>query len=298
MSTKKIKKEKIEKTSEDQNKRMRLNMKIMIFTVVAAFVYMMGYFSFTIMSNSSKWLSSVYNNKISVAKNSITPGDILDRNGTVLATTKSGKRVYSGTLETRLANSHTVGDGSGAVASGAETLFSMELLGLDDNNSISIITQIRANEKKRGNDVALTIDSKLNQYIYDAMGNNKGAVVLMNYKTGEVYSLVSKPGFDASNIAKYLSEDEDYVGNSELVNRATLGRYAPGSIFKIITTAAALRYLDDAETKTYNCTGSVIIGGVKVSDYDGEKHGTIALAQALTHSCNSFFGLLISGYRK
>ena len=274
--------------TEDKNKRMRLNMKIMLFTVVAAYVFMMGYFAYSITSNSTKWLASSYNNKIAVAKHSITPGDILDRNGVVLATTKDGDRVYNGTLTARLANSHVVGDSGGAVGSGAETLFSMQLLGLDYNNSVSIITQIRANQNKTGNNVTLTTDSKLNTYIYEQLGDYKGAVVILNYKTGEVYALVSKPGFDANNISQYLTDD-DTDASAELVNRATLGRYVPGSVFKIITTAASLRYVQGAETKTYNCVGSLIIGGVKVTDYDGEKHGTLTLAQAFTVSCNSTF---------
>lgn len=276
----------------DPNKRMRLNMKIMIFTVVAAYVYMMGYFAYTITTNGSRWVASAYNNKLAIAKNSITPGDILDRNGVVLATTdEDGDRVYEGSEDFRLANSHAVGDSSGAVASGAETLFSMDLLGLDDNNSISILTQIRENADKKGDNVTLTIDSKLNQYIYDAMGNYNGAVVLMNYKTGEVYALVSKPGFDANNIAKYLTDDDTSdSGGSQLVNRATLGRYTPGSVFKIITASAAVRYLSNADTITYSGANNIIIGGVKVTNYGGEAFGSLDLLQAFTHSCNTFFG--------
>jgi len=276
----------------DPNKRMRLNMKIMIFTIVAAYLYMMGYFAYTITLNGSKWLASSYNNKIAIAKNSITPGNILDRNGVVLATTdKDGDRVYEGSEEFRLANSHAIGDSSGAVASGAETLFSMDLLGLDYNNSVSIITQIRENEDKRGNDVTLTIDSKLNQYIYEAMGNYSGAVVLMNYKTGEVYALVSKPGFDANNISKYLTDDESSDSSgSQLVNRATLGRYTPGSVFKIITATAALRYVSNVDTITYSGANNIIIGGVKVTNYGGEAFGSLDLAEAFAESCNTFFG--------
>lgn len=287
-----VKKKNKTAASDEKNKKMRFNMKVMIFTVVAAYVFMMGYFAYTITTNSTKWLASAYNNRVAVAKKSITPGDILDRNGVVLATSKDGKRTYSGTLEARLANSHVVGDNSGAVASGAETLFSMQLYGLDYNNSISIITQIRANQDKKGDNVTLTIDSKLNTYLYDALGNYRGAVVLLNYKTGEVYALVSKPGFDPSNISQYLSDEDDDDGSSELVNRATLGRYTPGSVFKIITTSAALRYFDDFDTRTYNCTGSLVLGGVKISDYDGEKHGTVNILQAFTHSCNSAYALI------
>ena len=66
------------------------------------------------------------------------------------------------------------------------------------------------------------------------MDGKKGAVALINYKTGEVLALYSAPGFDPANVSDYL------VGaDSELVNRATNGKYPPGSIFKIVTVAAS-----------------------------------------------------------
>ena len=88
------------------------------------------------------------------------------------------------------------------------------------------------------------------------MGDRSGAVVVMNYKTGEILASVSTPGFDPKTI-KEPSEDD---AGSQLVNRATMGRYTPGSVFKLVTAAAVLEYKPELASKTYTCTGEVDYG--------------------------------------
>lgn len=115
----------------------------------------------------------------------------------------------------------------------------------------------------------------------------------MNPITGEVYAMVSLPDFNPSTLKENwnnIVEDE----NSPLLNRATSGLYTPGSTFKVITTIAAIETTDlDRE---YECTGSTIIDGYELKDYNGKAHGKLNLEDALVKSCNTYFaekGVLI-----
>lgn len=82
-----------------------------------------------------------------------------------------------------------------------------------------------------GNDVHLTLNIDYQQAAYEALGNRKGAVVILNRKTGEVLAMVSRPMFNPNTI------DEDWDNlrvdeNSPLLNRASQGLYPPGSVIK------------------------------------------------------------------
>ncbi len=87
------------------------------------------------------------------------------------------------------------------------------------------------------------------------MGRYDGSVVVLNYKTGEVLAMVSHPMYDPNII---VSEGTDSFAQSALVNRATMGRYTPGSVFKVVTATAGLRYLPDAENHVWEDSGPLI----------------------------------------
>ena len=82
---------------------------------------------------------------------------------------------------------------------------------------------------------------------------------MYNYKTGEILCMVSAPSYDPLNVPKNLEENDRYKG--AYLNRFFSSAFVPGSVFKTVTLTAALENLPDAETRTWNCTGSVQIGG-------------------------------------
>ena len=124
----------------------------------------------------------------------------------------------------------------------------------------------------------------------------------MEADTGKILSMVSKPDFDPNSLSSnwdYLNSDEE---NSPLLNRATSGSYAPGSVFKIVTTLAYMRQNSDYSSYSYDCYGSITEGDVTIRCFDSTVHGLQDLRQAFANSCNSAFsniglGLDISGYR-
>ncbi|MCX7773348.1 MAG: penicillin-binding transpeptidase domain-containing protein, partial [Clostridia bacterium] len=98
--------------------------------------------------------------------------------------------------------------------------------------------------------VKLTLDYHMQQIVEESMDRmvDKGAVVILDILTGDILAMASRPSFDPSNINPSLTDQ-----NQPLYNRA-LGAYTPGSIFKIVTAAAALEK-DISPDQTYNCPG-------------------------------------------
>jgi peptidoglycan glycosyltransferase len=116
----------------------------------------------------------------------------------------------------------------------------------------------------RGNDVVLTIDSRIQAAAAAALGDRAGAVVALDPRTGAVLAMVSRPGFDPGAIDEQgaaLIKD----GSNPLLNRATQGQYPPGSTFKTVTAAAALdsgRYMANAQFK---CPSGYVVEGFVIA---------------------------------
>ncbi|MDQ4041248.1 MAG: penicillin-binding transpeptidase domain-containing protein [Actinomycetota bacterium] len=149
----------------------------------------------------------------------------------------------------------------------------------------SIFDQL-AGEREVGDDVVTTLDADAQRAAIDALGGQKGAVVALDPHSGAVKVMASYPQFDPNDIPQTLgrlNRDPD----SPLLNRATQGRYAPGSTFKVVTAAAALdsgRYSPDS---TVDGSSPKEISGVPLFNAGGANFGSVTLTQALTQSVNT-----------
>ena len=199
---------------------------------------------------------------------------ITDRNGATLATMGGGGRYYCDDTDTRIACYHVLGDYAGNVGTGALQQYKKELSGF---NLISGI------EHREDEALPLTIDADLNKTAYNALAGRKGAVIVSNYKTGEIICMVSSPSIDPLNVPKELPD-------GAYINRAISATFTPGSVFKLITLTAALDTMDDINTKTFQCNGSVDVKGVRVKCTG--THGNQTIEQALANSCNCAFAEL------
>lgn len=262
---------------------IKLNIRISLGVFVVLFVILVGYLGFSVTEYGQTWFSMPYNPRIATAGENVQAGTIYDRNGEKLAWTEDGERRYAQDQDTREAVAHTVGDTKGKTV-GAETYYARYLYGYD-KNVLERLNLAAAGEDLSGSDVALTIDSELCRYIYRNMEFD-GAVVVLDYRTGEVLASVSKPSFDPENIA---DEEDEAEEGSEYVNRATMGKYPPGSTMKIITASAAIEQGLDF---SYDCTGIEIIEGQDITDAKEGGHGQVDLESAFVKSCNTYFGLL------
>ncbi|MEV6752101.1 penicillin-binding protein 2 [Streptomyces sp. NPDC051214] len=120
-----------------------------------------------------------------------------------------------------------------------------------------------------------------------------GAVVVMENKTGRVVSMASNPTYDPNAWVGGIS-GKDYTqltgkkSNYPLLNRAIQGQAAPGSIFKVIPTTAAVNAGYDFNGR-YPCPSSYSIGGQTFKNFESQGHGSITLGQALEVSCDTVF---------
>ncbi|MGN0586545.1 MAG: peptidoglycan D,D-transpeptidase FtsI family protein [Oscillospiraceae bacterium] len=133
--------------------------------------------------------------------------------------------------------------------------------------------------------VITTIDAGIQKICESAVeksGCESGAVIVMDVKSGEIRACVSFPQFNPENPAENL-EDE----NSPFVNKA-FSAYTVGSIFKLVTSAAALECGISPEY-TYNCDGSIDVDGQIFNCHKWGGHGEIDMYQAVEYSCNPYF---------
>ena len=272
-------------------KQQRLRFRVLAFVVIGLLVLAAGYGMYSVSTYGSRWISSTRNTRYRSAKSSVIPGDIIDRRGVVVATTdENGQRVYQSNILSRSSLVHLLGDDEGNIANGVESFQANYLLGFETSLT-ERVTAFLSGETRRGDNVTITADSRLSTEIVNIFRNTSntkgkcGAVVVMNYKTGEVLALVSLPVYDPTNIT-------DEVRNSSqhpFWNRALQSTMPPGSTFKIITAAAALENLPDAETHVFTCTGATQVLDHVVHDYNMDQHGDVTLARAFRVSCNNAF---------
>ena len=275
-------------------KGLRGNIRALLITFVLMFSILGVYIGYTVFVNGTRWFVSPYNPVLSQQKQNVIPGAILDRNYIVLAQSdEDGERVYNPSETVRRSVANMIGDPYGISATGVELFQAKYLLGFS-GNLFERIYQSISGEKRRGENVVTTLDSELSAYILEEMGRYNGSVVVMNYKTGEILAAVSSPNFDPQTLQRPTEEEDSQSEEEqgELVNRATMGRYTPGSVFKIVTMAAVLEYHPELIDKTYVCTGSVEYETGEVVCSGNAVHGEQTLDEAFAHSCNCVFAQL------
>ncbi len=219
-------------------------------------------------------------------EDNVLRGSILDRNDKVISYSEKkndkNNRYYPyGNLY-----SHVIGYSYRQYGkSGLEKEYNNELLDIEESNALNEIKNLVL-PKSIGNDLKLTIDHNMQEKSKALLQGKKGSIIIMNPSSGEIYSMVSLPDFDASNLDdewKSIIEDE----NSPLLNRPVQGLYEPGSIFKVITSVGMLETF--SLDKNYLCNGTATIDGYTFKDYGNSVHGRIDLKGALTNSCNPYF---------
>ena len=207
-------------------------------------------------------------------------GTITDRSGEVLLNA-TDERTYAEDAAVRKSTIHWLGDRYGYISAPAVTEYAQDMAGFDLLNGLYGYSGI-------GGGAELTISAELQKRALDAMGKKKGTVAVYNYKTGEILCAVTTPNYDPDNVPDIDEGKDKYEGI--YVNRFTQTTYVPGSVFKLVTAAAALDTMDNALEIQFRCDGSYKMSGGKVK-CTGE-HGKIGLKKALQKSCNCYFAQL------
>ena len=202
-----------------------------------------------------------------------TPGGtILDRNGVVLYSSDEDGYSFAEDWSTRVSCYHLLGDPNGNVRTGALRQFRDRLAGYSFLEGAT-----------SGKTISLSVDSALNVTAYSALAGRSGAVMLMDYTTGEVLCMVSSPGDDPENPS---SEPAD----GTYLNKCLSSSFTPGSVFKLVTLAAAIDNIPDLFERSLWCEGEMIVDGALLTCTGS--HGSQTIEQALANSCNCAFGTL------
>jgi peptidoglycan glycosyltransferase len=220
-------------------------------------------------------------------------GRILASDGTVLAQTLHGKRVYP--LGSSLAQ--TVGYVSARYGtSGIEDAYDRALTPPESNGDLGAqLGDLAAalsgkSLVERGADVVTTIDPQIQAELFAQLdAHSRGAGVVLDPRTGAILAIASVPSFDPNALAAtFASLNHD--PQSPLLNRATDGLYPPGSTFKIFTAAAALDAGVVTMDSTFSDPGYLTVGNFTLHNDESEVTGTQDLTGAFALSSNVDFG--------
>ncbi len=202
--------------------------------------------------------------------------------------------------------------------SGLERQYDKELRGkagvtrYEVDNLGRVIGQAEADAAEPGSNLVTSIDSRvqrvaeyeLNEAMKEARKQwdrnthenykaDSGAVVVMEARTGRVVAMASNPSYDPNAWVGGISA-KDYKkltgknSNYPLLNRAIQGQAAPGSIFKVVSTAAAVEAGYEFDGR-YDCSSSYSVGGQVFKNFESANYGPISLGRALEVSCDTVF---------
>ena len=287
----------------EKGRGINREMALVTYLFIILFLIMAGYLIYFVVMDSDTVLNNPNNKRQELMAKRVTKGSILADDGTKLAYTETDEdgndtRIYPyGGLF-----AHVVGRVSPG-RTGIESSESFTMLTSGIHPLVGMVNELRG-VKNPGNNVTTTLNLALSQTASEALGSNKGAVVVMEPDTGKILAMVSKPTYNPENITdrewKRLTADEGE--DSALYNRATQGLYPPGSTFKLYTALAYMRENEKYKKFHYTCTGSIGEGSEKIRCYGGEVHGEVDLTEAFAESCNCAFcdisrGLSVTPWR-
>lgn len=237
------------------------------------------------------------------AARTVARGTILDRDGEVLASNEEGADGELHRTYASRAVSQVVGYASPRFGrAGLELAYDAELSGLA-GDPVSDMFRKFLDDPSDPKDLTTTLSLDLQKAAVAALGDRTGAVVMLDPVTGEVLALASTPTYDASAIADPVTAEATFErlradDDRPLLPRATLGRYVPGSIFKIVTAIAALGSGAVTPETTFEEQPAAEEDGLLVEGFrirDGHHPATGAraldLIEATEVSCNIWYAL-------
>jgi penicillin-binding protein 2 len=182
---------------------------------------------------------------------------------------------------------------------GLEKQYNSILMGTDGLRRVIVnsvgkeVGRLEQQDAIPGKPIKLTIDYDLQVAAEQALNGRKGAVVVLNPRSGEVLAMVSRPTYDPNDFAIRISREEWAKLNSDpdhpLLNRAIQAQLAPGSVFKIIMSTAMLESKALPANYTVFCPGYGTFYGRTFHCWDKKGHGLVDLHKAIVHSCDVFF---------
>lgn len=277
-------------------RRVALVAMLMFALLLANGTYMMIF-------RQSSLAAEPQNRRVRDAEFAQNRGDILAAGKTYIAKTEPAKdrfkyqRVYpDGELYSAVTGFYSYDH----ARSGLESSYNAQLAGTDDSLFVRRLVDLATNKPPQGATIQTTLVPAVQKAAAKALGTQKGAVVALDPKTGAVLAMVTSPGYDPTLIASHDIDAADKAYNrlaaeSErpLANRAAREIYPPGSVFKLVTAAAALEDGQTAATKVKSPNRLKLPGTNTYLPNSTNCGGTeVSITQALKVSCNTAFANL------
>jgi len=274
---------------------------IFCFLLIASLLVSSNYLQ---VVNADSYKSRVYNKRNQLDAYAFPRGKILTADGTVIADS-----VPSGGIQFKYQRTYPLKNDYGNItgykspiygSTDIESSLDKYLQGTDSSESVANFMDTLTGKSKKGGDVQLTLQNNVQQAAIKALGTKNGSVVALDPTTGAILAMYSSPSYDPNPVASNNSDTAapaakalDADKNKPNLNHAIGENYPPGSIFKIVTTAAALesgQFTEDvptgAPTDVLTWPGS----STQLINEDNEQcHGS-DLKTALAQSCNSVYG--------
>lgn len=278
------------KTEEYSVQKANKNILMLTYLVVAVFLGLIVYFSYFLLIQRETVINNTYNARLDSFAERVVRGKILSSDGTVLAETlvdEEGKEIRNypyGPLFAHAVGYSTMGK------TGLEALGNFYML----TSHVNLIEQLfheLSGEKNLGDHIVTTLDVGLQQTASDALGDRRGAVVVMEPDTGKILAMISRPEYNPNTLQEdwaVLTSGENT--SAQLLNRSTQGVYPPGSTFKLVTALEYIReHPSDYQDFRFDCDGYYEQGEYTIKCYHETAHGSQDLALAFANSCNGAF---------
>lgn len=240
----------------------------------------LGFFVAEYAINSEDWVMFEGSPHVYSGTN-IGCGKVVDAEGTLLLD-MSDDRTYADSYDLRRATLHWLGDRYGNIDAPALPAHAAALAGYDFLDGVYSYADAQGTAK-------LTLYGDVQTAALAAMEGRKGTVAVYNYQTGAILCSVTTPSYDPDDEPD-LENDPDGQYEGVYLNRFTQTTYIPGSIFKIVTLAAALEEFPDAREMLFSCSGSLELDGGEITCE--WPHGDQYLMGAFENSCNCAFAQL------
>ena len=222
-------------------------------------------------------------------------GSIVTRDGVVLAESEpTGRGVFKRTYPKGKLASHVVGYYSSRYGrAGIEAAENDALSGGRRAYATwADVIDSAAGRSVPGNDVVLTLDSRVQKAAERALDGRDGAVVVLDPRDGAVLAMAANPGFNPATVDKDWEKLNAPDSGAPLIDRSRAALFAPGSTFKVVTLTGALAGGVATTQTTYPGPGTLEIGGAPVRNFEGGSYGKVTLTKATTSSINTVFAQL------